>query len=237
MSTQLRALIFDVDGTLYRQAGLRRLMAWRLVSAHLGRPRQGATAFRILAAYRRAQEALRKDAWCSSLAETQLELACSWSGCDRPVVAACVSRWMQREPLELLAGLRFQGLLELLHAARSRHVRLGVFSDYPADDKLRALGIADLFDVVVAATDADVQRLKPHPKGLFVTLARLGVAPAEAIYIGDRADIDRPAASAAGVAAVLVGGSWRDRGGDRTTFDALRRRLWPQPFESTVTIS
>jgi phosphoglycolate phosphatase len=51
----------------------------------------------------------------------------------------------------------------------------------------------------------DVARPKPHPDVLLEALARLGgVAPADAVYVGD-AESDRLAAEAAGVRFVGVG--------------------------------
>ena len=38
------------------------------------------------------------------------------------------------------------GLTEFLRACKVRGLRLGVLSDYPAEAKLRALGVAELFD-------------------------------------------------------------------------------------------
>ena len=46
----LCAVVFDVDGTLYRLRALRRAMALRLVRAHLHRPLAGVTTMRILSA-------------------------------------------------------------------------------------------------------------------------------------------------------------------------------------------
>ena len=46
----VKAVIFDVDGTLYRQRPLRRAMAVRLVAGHLLHPIRGMRTARILAA-------------------------------------------------------------------------------------------------------------------------------------------------------------------------------------------
>jgi len=112
---------------------------------------------------------------------------------------------MEQEPLELLPRSAHRGLFEFLQAAKSRELRLGVFSDYPATAKLEAMGIAHFFDVVVSAQDSEIQRFKPAPRGLEVTLRRLGVKKHQALYVGDRPDIDAAAASRAGIACVIIG--------------------------------
>ena len=69
-----------------------------------------------------------------------------------------------------------------------------MLSDYQAMPKLRALGIADLFDEVLSAQDPDIGVFKPDPRGLEVALQRLDVRPAEALYVGDRVEVDAIAA-------------------------------------------
>jgi len=213
-----RALIFDVDGTLYRQRLVRRGMAWRLFRLIATRPGQGLTTLRVLRAYRRAQEALRIPAAAGmrpapvaaspvggELAFRQLTLAACWTGLPMTCVSESVERWMERVPLDLVRRARRSGLDNLLAAARRCRLRLGVCSDYPAVAKLAALGLERAFDVVVTAQDPEVGEFKPSPRGLKVTLARLGVAAAEALYVGDRPDVDGAAAAAAGVPCLIVG--------------------------------
>ena len=202
--TRLKAIVFDVDGTLYAQAGLRRAMLLRLLRAHLVRPWQGISTFRILGAYRRAQELLRESPIDGDLAGAQLQLACQRAGAPEALVRGLVTRWMEQAPLPLLHRFMDPELPELLQAARQRGVRLGVFSDYPAVEKLRALGLTDFFEVVLTAQDPTVNRFKPDPSGLREALRRLQTDGAEALYVGDRAKVDAVAAEAAGIPCVIL---------------------------------
>jgi putative hydrolase of the HAD superfamily len=202
----LKAIVFDVDGTLYRQSPLRRAMALRLLSAHIGQPLHGLRTFRVLSAYRKAQEHLRltADGPSPDLAEAQLRFACERTKSERAFVTACVERWMEREPLDLLAPCVRPGLREFLQHCKTRGLRLGVLSDYPAETKLKALGLGGLFDVVLCAQAPEVGAFKPHPRGLQVALERLGVTAAESLYVGDRAEVDAAAAAAAGVRCAII---------------------------------
>lgn len=213
--TELAAIVFDVDGTLYRQAPLRRAMLVRLLGEALLRPHRAVPTFRALSAYRHAQELLRDAPVEGGLAAAQMRLACERSGQTESVLAPIVTRWMDREPLALLDRFVEPALRTLLGSARSRGLRLGVLSDYPAEAKLEAMRLTEFFDVVVSAQDAAVNRFKPDPSGLVETLRRLGVGPSQALYVGDRHDVDGPAARAAGVPCVIVGGR-------RSTPDASR---------------
>ena len=202
----LKALIVDVDGTLYRQRPVRRVMLWRLLRAHAWRPALGIRTLRVLRAYRRAHEALRTmPAGTPDLADRQVQLACDWTGLSPAMVGACVTRWFEREPLDLVGRAVRDGVPECLQAARDRNVRLGVLSDYPAGEKLAAMGIAHFFDVTVSAQDDAVRELKPSPRGLEVVLQSLAVECHRALYVGDRPEVDAAAAARAGVPCVIIG--------------------------------
>jgi len=196
--------LFDVDGTLYDQRRVRTGMLRRLARHCASAPRQGIAAVRVLRHFRKAQERLRQQDASGDLADAQVHLAARSARCPEEQVRAHVARWMEQEPLDLVAAARFDGLVELLEGARHRGMRLGVCSDYPAQAKLAALRVAHLFDAIVCAQDADVQRFKPDPRSLLVALERLDVSPADAIYVGDRPDVDAVAARRAGVRCVIV---------------------------------
>lgn len=205
-SLTLRAVVLDVDGTLYDQRPLRLAMAWRLGRYCAGSPREGLPALRIIRAYRRAQEVLRHAVpGREPLAGWQLRIAAESVGVEEELVRQVVERWMEREPLDLLRrGLR-PGLGDFLAEAKRRGLRLAALSDYPLRAKLGALGLEAAFDARVCAQDPEVNRLKPDPRGLRVALARLDAAAAEALYVGDRPDVDAAAARAAGMRCVIVG--------------------------------
>ena len=170
-----------------------------VLRAHLSDPVEGYRTIRLLSAYRHAQEDLRNGAGEGSTAARQLTIACEKTGCDAARADELIVRWMEVEPLDLLRAHRRDGLIDTLVALRDSGLRLALLSDYPAQAKLAALESDHLFEVVVSAQDPEVGVFKPSPRGIEVTLSRLGVLPNEAVYIGDRHDVDYPAANAAGV--------------------------------------
>jgi HAD superfamily hydrolase (TIGR01509 family) len=205
MASPLRAIVFDVDGTLYDQAPVRRAMFLRLMRFTLTHPAAGLRTLRMLRAYRKAQETLRHQSLGDDgMAAVQERLAAQAAGFTPDEVRACVSQWMERAPLDVLGEARRDGLMEALDAGRRRGLRFGVCSDYPAQAKLRALGLDTRFDVVVCAQDADVKRFKPDPRGLLVAASKLGVSPQETLYVGDRPDVDAVAADRAGMPSIIL---------------------------------
>jgi len=76
---------------------------------------------------------------------------------------------------------------------------------------LAAVGLGPYLDFVVDSGEVGIE--KPDPRIFELALARAGVAPAEAAYIGDFYSIDVKGATAAGLRAVLLdpGGFWGAR--------------------------
>jgi FMN phosphatase YigB (HAD superfamily) len=200
----LDAIVFDVDGTLYRQSMLRRTMLRRLVTAHAAHPLRGWRTARVLRAYRHAQERLRSTVVKEDIADAQVALTCHEARVDRRLVLDCVTRWMEQEPLRFLPRCLQSGVTEFLETCRGQGLRLGALSDYPADGKLRALGLSGFFDVVLCAQEPEVNVFKPNPRGLLLALERLGAAPSDALYVGDRADVDASTAAQAGMRCVIL---------------------------------
>jgi putative hydrolase of the HAD superfamily len=214
---RLKVIVFDVDGTLYRQAPLRRAMLFRLLRLTAAHPLEGWRTFRTLNAYRRAQEELRGES-SGDLAQAQIKLASNRSRSDSASVIACVERWMEQEPLAVLPRCAHTGLVKFLHACKARGLRLAVLSDYPAAAKLDALEIAELFEMVLCAQAPEVGVFKPDPRGLLVALQRLGVNRDECLYVGDRADVDAAAAEAAGIRCVIL---TRDKASASATYTTV----------------
>ena len=232
VSRDLKAVIFDIDGTLYRQPPLRRAMLRRLLTMLATQPVRGAETLRVLRAYRRAQESLRAGPVAGAVAAAQIRLASEHSKVDPARVADYVRRWMDEEPLRLLSRWVHPGALDLLRECRTRGLRLAALSDYPAEAKLEALGMKDMFDVILCAQAPEVNAFKPHPRGLLVALDRLGVSASESLYVGDRADVDAAAALAAGVPCAILSRR-RSPPGEAAhlpiaSYAQLQEILWPQ---------
>jgi phosphoglycolate phosphatase len=96
------------------------------------------------------------------------------------------------------------GAAEALAALQASGVPVAVCSNKPRDftrDLLAYLGIARFIAVMLGPED--VSRPKPAPDMVRAALDRLGVAPAEALYIGDMT-VDIDTARAAGVPVWVV---------------------------------
>jgi len=205
-----RAILFDLDGTLYRQGQIRAIMAARLARHCLAAPREARSLLAGLRAFRNAQEVVRQRLDVGiDVASEQLRLAAEQTGLSEERIATWVRRWMDEEPLRHLTGAMRSGLPTLLSSARRQGVELAVVSDYPTERKLVAMGIRRYFSTTVFAQDAEVGCFKPSPRGLTVALERLGFAPEAAVYVGDRPEVDAVAAQRAGMRCVILGSGAR----------------------------
>jgi len=202
---RVRAVLFDLDGTLYRQPPVRASMACELAMQALIHPLQAPVTWRVLSAFRKAQETLRGRQGDSG--GGQADIAARQTGLTVARVEGIVQEWMVTRPLKHLARYRAAGLLPLLDFLTGRGIKMGVFSDYPAALKLQALGIDGRFSLVLCSTDPDIGVFKPHPRGFLVASERWRVSPSEILVVGDRPDADAAGAAAAGMPCVIVGRS------------------------------
>jgi putative hydrolase of the HAD superfamily len=189
-------VVFDVDGTLYRQAPLRIWMAAKLARAALAR--RSLHEATVIRRYR----ALRERLGSNEVADFEDVLARTVAGdlgCAPAEIREIVTDWIDRRPLPVLERMRYPGVDTVFDALRASGRTIGVLSDYPALDKIQALGLRA--DHVVSAADAGL--LKPHPRGLEMLMDRAGADPRGTVLIGDRIDRDGEAARRAGVRFLL----------------------------------
>jgi len=201
---RIRAVLFDVDGTLYRQSVMRTAMATELLATAVRHPLDAVRRWHTLQAYREAQEMLRALPLVGS-EDPQLARAAARSRLPLRDVERVVDEWMFRRPLKYLPFCRAAGLVDLLDVLGRCGLEAGVLSDYPAAAKLEALGVADRFQFVLCSTDPEIRALKPNPRGFLVACKRWGLSPREVLVVGDRVDVDGAGASAAGMPCVIVG--------------------------------
>jgi HAD superfamily hydrolase (TIGR01549 family) len=202
-ASRIYAVLFDVDGTMYRQEPLRRLMALQLLAWMLRAPIAAPRRIKALVVYRRAHESLRRSGR-QDVATAQIEAAAAATRLSADSIRTVVQEWMHERPLKHLRRLKATGLDELLARLESARVHIGVLSDYPARKKLQALGLAERFSPVLCSTEPAIDALKPHPRGFLHACAQWSLAPAEVLMVGDRPDADGAGASASGMPCVLI---------------------------------
>lgn len=182
----VRAVIFDVDGTLYDQSKLRKKMLFALLNYYVRRPWR-LKELMMLAHFRKERER-RAGQGCQNLEQAQYTWCAEKKGFDVQKLKATVEQWMFQQPIPYLAGCTYHGTQELFRVLRQKEIKIAIYSDYKAHDKLEAMGLKA--DLIVSSTDSEVSQLKPDSKGLLYAVEQLGLAPADCLFIGDRQEMD-----------------------------------------------
>lgn len=192
--TKIDAVIFDVDGTLFEHTRLRGHMLGLLLQRVLTQA-GGLREAQIVRSFRKLREHLAEEE-AEGIDRKQYEVVANALRCSVADVKAAVERWIYQAPLAFVPRYKMPGVDRFFSALRGRSLPIGVFSDYPADGKLKALGL--IADLVCDATMPEIGRLKPHPWGFEYVAKQLGASPQRSLIVGDRDDRDGEAAKRGG---------------------------------------
>ena len=113
--------------------------------------------------------------------------------------------WLWYEPLSRCVAIE-DGLGEVLEGFRRAGLALAVVSNtfvpgQVLDRHMAKLGLLEYFPVRIYS--CDVRHRKPHPKIFCMCLKRLGIAPQEAVFVGDKLRADVSGAGRVGMITVL----------------------------------
>jgi putative hydrolase of the HAD superfamily len=199
----IRAVGFDLDGTLYPAAALyQKLIGKGLPNLRFliafGRVRRELRAMLTSQEYR-----ARGIRGIEELHRYQAELVAKRLGSDPErtyhdietfFYTNAVAPFSKIEPYPGVAGL-----LDQLHASG---LRTGALSDFPCDKKLELLGLANKFDVTM--TSEETGFVKPDRASFDLLAQRLGVANDELLYVGNSEPYDVKGSLGAGMRAALI---------------------------------
>jgi HAD superfamily hydrolase (TIGR01509 family) len=196
---QLKAVIWDVDGTLVSTKDLYLECYRRALAPYVGKLLSDEELL-----------ALRPH---SEIQVLRLHSGSAFEEC---------SRSFRNHYAELHAshfGGIYDGIAEVLDQLREQGIRNGIVTGKSRSSWEITIAEIELgnFDVVIA--DDDVANPKPDPEGILTALRDLHVPPEDAMYVGDSPG-DMEAAHAAGVTAVAAmwskSDAWRERFIQRT---------------------
>jgi len=180
----IHAVLLDLDGTLYRQGPLRLKMAAQLLWLPFRRLslRHARRVWRTIGCFRKLREELRELGQPDgSLDELQYTAPAERLGDDPEALQRVITEWMYERPLPQLAAYRREGVVEMFSYLHERGIKIGIFSDYPAAEKLEALGLAEHASLVLCATDPEINAFKPHPAGFLHACRVWGLEPADVL--------------------------------------------------------
>ena len=197
LTSEIRLVIFDLDGTLYAKSN----MVWHMMFA-------APSDWRMMWAERKTRKQLRGKWLENEIAFYQTYFQIMATYCSRTPEQAREWHWNNYMPLMVNVIRKYykplEWLLPFIAKCKQRRIRLVILSDYGhALEKLEALGInKSLFDWVVSAPE--LGGLKPASQLITLITNHMGVTPSQCLVIGDREDTDGQLAQTAGAAFYLV---------------------------------
>ena len=201
-----KAVIFDVDGTLYYQKPLRLIMATRLLLHYAVRPWRWVD-LKILKTFRILRE--KGEYGDGDLKVLQYTSVADKLSVEIERVRSVVEKWMEIYPLSYLCCCKDNAAAWVV-TLKKAEVLTVAYSDYPVKEKIKALGIQSHYHS--RATDIAINCLKPDPKGLTVILAALSLWPRNCLMVGDRDEKDGECARRVGMNyQILPSGVFRRR--------------------------
>jgi HAD superfamily hydrolase (TIGR01549 family) len=200
----LRAVLFDLDDTLYDHTyclsqALRSLCREEPVFRRRSFESARSEYARLLEEFH--QRVLRGTLGESEARTRRFQALFRWAG-EEISLREAGAKAAEYRRLYLSHQRAVPGAVAVVRALAGV-VRLGIVSNHRRKgqlEKLRAIGLADRFDVLVTSEEAG--SAKPDPEIFAMALDRLGLARDEALMIGDSWPADILGARAAGLVAV-----------------------------------
>ncbi len=164
--SQVRAVLFDVDGTLLDSREFFFQAFEHALTAH---------ALPIP-----ARADIMREVFGPPLSETYARFG------DRSIIAELVEAHRAFQEANLALCTPFQGTRKVLATLKRRGFRLAAITNRSRRTSVGTLelaGLAPLLDAIVSAED--VVHPKPHPEALSLVLEQLRLSPAAAVMVGD----------------------------------------------------
>lgn len=193
-----RAVIFDMDGTLYFQTKLRLSMALCLLKYYFCHPLCLKELF-ILKKYRYIREHWNKYENLfptGNMEASQYEYTGMLMKSSKEKVRQIVQTWIFEKPLSLLEKCEDSDLLDLIKHLSENSIKTALYSDYPLKDKMMALNLKT--DYAFCSLDSEINCMKPDAWAMYAILHKMNLSADEVLMIGDRYEKD-------GLSAINVG--------------------------------
>ena len=215
MGGAIKAVAFDLDGTLYPNYRLYSRLLPQLMLHPL-----------LYAAFTKARKKLHSDPEAilenqmkskatipktevlgqpqiGSFYEKQALLVSESLGKDMEKTRELLERMVYQSWKKLFSGIKLFPLVkETLAAFQGAGLRLALLSDFPPVQKLSLLGLDGFFDAVISTEETGA--LKPSGIPFAVLVRSLSLPPAEILYVGNSGRFDVEGSKSAGMKSALI---------------------------------
>ncbi|GAB1455153.1 MAG: HAD family hydrolase [Spirochaetia bacterium] len=199
----IRAVGFDIDGTLYPAFSLYRRLFFRSLK-HLP----------LLLAFNEVRHELRallaspefrarNIQGVEALHRFQAELTAKHLKTDPDKAYADIEAFFYTASVDPFSSITmYPGVVDTLNKLKSKGLPLGALSDFPCDRKLELLGLSSTFDVIMTSEETGL--VKPDRRSFDLLAERLGVDNGDVLFVGNSEPYDVKGALGAGMRAALI---------------------------------
>lgn len=201
-------IIWDLDGTLYYQRPFRKKMVLVLLKGLLLTPWKWQELY-IIWQFRKVREKWDSQDTNLNLTLKQYEVTASRCYCSPQKIQNVIEYWMMQVPNRYLKAYQDDTAVYWIEKFMKNGKKVIVWSDYPVEKKLDALGI-QVTDYL-CSTDSCVGAMKPNSKGIQVIMEKYHIAKEKILMVGDREEKDGLAAQKAGIDWMILSQNKRER--------------------------
>lgn len=192
----IKAVAFDIDGTLYNQFSFS-VRCVPFVMKHL----------RFMLGFARVRKELHRNAAAGkayeNFFETQAKMLADKLNSNPQQVNDFIEKEIYTGWRKLFAKVKpYPFAFETIAALKTAGYKIALMSDFPPTQKNDVWGIAALCDAVVSSEAAGT--LKPHIKPFTELAEKLQILPAEILYVGNSLRYDVAGAKRAGMKTALI---------------------------------
>ncbi|WGK68152.1 HAD family hydrolase [Candidatus Haliotispira prima] len=202
---KVKAVAFDIDGTLYPQ--------WHLLTTSLGLYIRN---FRLVQSYWKVRRNLREDGYHyqaegrEGLLHHQAQMYADLTGEQVADVRELLEYKIYQVWERTFRHLKpLPGVKKVLKELRNRGFTVAAMSDFPVEKKLEYfdLGVEEYWDLAITSEDSG--HLKPHGMAYQYLSQKLNLEPEEILYVGNSYRNDIEGAKKAGCWAAYF--TWKNR--------------------------
>lgn len=192
MLADIKAVAFDIDGTLYPQSSLYvRLLPY--IIRHL----------RFYIHYNRARRIMHKTAPLPDFYEYQARLFAETYGCSALRARAMIRAVAYDGLKPYFQRIRpFRNLLETFQKLHDEGYKIALLSDFPPAQKNETWGVLPYCDVVLGSEETGALKPSKYPFGILANA--LNLEPGQILYVGNSVRFDVRGANNAGMKSALI---------------------------------
>lgn len=197
MLENIKAVAFDIDGTLYRSSSLFVRMIPYVIK-HL----------RFYLHYNKVRNILHRTAPLPDFYEYQARLFAEETGCSieeaRKEIKAVVYDGLKKFFKKIKP---YKNVDEAFRFLKSKGYKIALLSDFPPSQKGDVWGLSSFCDVIVGSEE--IGALKPSKYPFGVLSMKLDLPPEQILYVGNSVKYDLIGAKNAGMKTAIIAGKFK----------------------------